>query len=106
MKLQRGRTPRESATPCSPTAAHRAVNDPSAGGGFSQWTGVPRHITGFHQDEHGDWVAELECGHGQHVRHDPPWQQRPWITTDAGRAGFIGTSLFCVRCGDPDRPDE
>jgi len=21
-------------------------------------------------------VADLECGHGQHVRHKPPWQER------------------------------
>ena len=29
-------------------------------------------VTGFHQDEEVHWVAELECGHNQHVRHDPP----------------------------------
>ena len=23
-------------------------------------------ITGYHQDEHDDWVAELACGHLQH----------------------------------------
>ncbi|MFT4728722.1 MAG: hypothetical protein ACI9UN_003235 [Granulosicoccus sp.] len=28
-------------------------------------------ITGFHQDDKADWVAELSCGHGQHVRHNP-----------------------------------
>ena len=25
-------------------------------------------IVGFHLDEYGDWVADLRCGHGQHVR--------------------------------------
>jgi hypothetical protein len=30
-------------------------------------------IIAFHQDEQGDWVADLACGHGQHVRHRPPW---------------------------------
>ena len=29
-------------------------------------------IVGFHVDEYGDWVADLQCGHGQHVRHQPP----------------------------------
>jgi len=36
---------------------------------------------GFHQDEDSDWVAALECGHSQHVRHDPPWMERPWVLT-------------------------
>ncbi|PYU03922.1 MAG: hypothetical protein DMG34_11865 [Acidobacteria bacterium] len=31
-----------------------------------------RKILGFHQDEHRDWVADLECGHTRHVRHNPP----------------------------------
>ena len=30
---------------------------------------MQRKITGFHLDEEGYWVAELECGHNQHVRH-------------------------------------
>jgi hypothetical protein len=59
---------------------------------------VPRRIIGFHQDDLGDWVADLECGHTQHVRHDPPWQQRPWVITESGRAEHLGTILMCVRC--------
>jgi hypothetical protein len=59
---------------------------------------IPRRITGFRQDEEGHWVAELECGHGQHVRHDPPWQLRPWVITEEGRARFLGTTLGCVLC--------
>jgi len=43
-------------------------------------------------------VAELECGHRQHVRHDPPWQLRPWVTTAAGRAAYLGVELRCVLC--------
>jgi hypothetical protein len=65
--------------------------------------GVPRRIVGFHQDEVGLWVADLECGHGQHVRHDPPWQLRPWVITPEGRANYIGTELRCVRCVEPER---
>ena len=30
-----------------------------------------RKIVDFHLDENLDWVAELECGHQQHVRHNP-----------------------------------
>src|SRR2546423_7108415 len=60
---------------------------------------IPRRIVGFHQDEESDWVAELECGHDQHVRHDPPWQTRAWVTTESGRRGFIGYRLTCVECG-------
>ena len=61
---------------------------------------VDRRITGFHQDDESHWVAELECGHGQHVRHDPPWQVRTWVTTPEGRAGRLGTTLNCVLCDD------
>jgi hypothetical protein len=64
--------------------------------------GIPRRIVGFHTDDEGYWVADLECGHGQHVRHDPPWQVRPWVLTPEGRAGFIGVRLGCVRCLDAD----
>ncbi|SMO86632.1 DUF3565 domain-containing protein [Fodinibius sediminis] len=60
-------------------------------------------ITGFHKDEEGDWVAELECGHNQHVRHDPPWQLRPWVTTKKRRESRIGHQLDCKKCdrGEP-----
>ncbi len=30
-----------------------------------------QRIAGYHQDSDGHWVAELECGHNQHVRHEP-----------------------------------
>jgi hypothetical protein len=59
---------------------------------------VKRRITGFHQDEEGHWVAELECGHTQHVRHQPPWRDREWVLTEASREQFIGTTLNCVEC--------
>ncbi len=57
-----------------------------------------RKIVGFHLDESGDWVAELECGHGQHVRHKPPWTMRPWVLTEEGRAEHIGRELDCKKC--------
>ncbi len=60
-------------------------------------------ITGFHTDEENDWVAELECHHGQHVRHDPPFINRPWVITLKGRNDKIGEKLNCLKCyrGEP-----
>jgi hypothetical protein len=57
-----------------------------------------RRIIGYHQDEHSDWVAELECGHNQHVRHNPPWFNRPWVVTPEGRAQMLGHELPCIEC--------
>jgi hypothetical protein len=59
---------------------------------------VKRRIVGFHRDAEQHWVAELECGHNQHVRHDPPWRERHWVTTTQGRAAAIGRALDCVKC--------
>jgi hypothetical protein len=59
---------------------------------------MKRHIVGFHQDEEDHWVADLECGHSQHVRHDPPWQVRNWVTTPEGRRDWHGKLLDCPRC--------
>jgi hypothetical protein len=59
---------------------------------------MDRRIVGFRQDDEGDWIAILECGHTQHVRHDPPWQVREWVTTPDGRQGRLGTILVCRIC--------
>ena len=61
---------------------------------------MQRTVIGFERDEEGHWVAKLECGHGQHVRHDPPWMVREWVTTEQGRARRIGTMLECKRCDE------
>lgn len=61
---------------------------------------MKQHITGFHQDDEGHWVAELACGHTRHVRHDPPWQLRPWVITEEGRAAKIGSTLGCKKCDE------
>jgi hypothetical protein len=60
-------------------------------------------IVGFHQDGQGDWIADLACGHGQHVRHRPPWELRPWVTTDTGRQAHLGKPLRCVRCDESSK---
>lgn len=59
---------------------------------------MQRHITGFHLDELGDWVAELDCHHQQHTRHKPPLVHRPWVLTQEGRDSMLGATLDCVRC--------
>ena len=55
-------------------------------------------IVGFHLDKENHWVAELACGHEQHVRHDPPWQNRPWVLTEQGRREKLGGMLECKKC--------
>src|SRR3569832_1186965 len=66
-----------------------------------------QNITGFHLDYEQDWVAELECGHNQHVRHWPPLIILPWVMTENGRAYKHKQTLHCKKCdiGAPrDRP--
>jgi len=62
-------------------------------------------ITGFHLDEEHHWVAELVCGHFQHVRHNPPWVERPWVITEAGRTNMLGQQLNCKKCDAGTPPD-
>ena len=57
-------------------------------------------ITGYHLDEEQHWVAELACGHNQHVRHNPPWSNRPWVTTPEGRMRMLGRELACKKCDE------
>jgi Protein of unknown function (DUF3565) len=70
-----------------------------------QLQGKSRKIVGFHFDEKLDWVAELECGHQQLVRHNPPWIDRHWVTTAEGRQEHIGGELNCLACL-PDEPQK
>jgi hypothetical protein len=69
------------------------VNSPKA-----QAVGLPRKIVDFHLGECCDWVADLECGHRQHVRHSPPWTIRHSVTTPEGRLEHIGYELPCLVC--------
>jgi len=65
---------------------------------------VERSITGYHQDDAGDWVAELACGHNQHVRHRPPFQLRAWVLDPDGRLGRLRTPLNCPLCDRCELP--
>mmetsp|Transcript_20269 Transcript_20269/g.29397 ORF Transcript_20269/g.29397 Transcript_20269/m.29397 type:complete len:137 (+) Transcript_20269:69-479(+) len=61
-------------------------------------TVIKQPIVGYHKDEENHWVAELECGHFQHVRHNPPMTERPWVLTEEGRRSFLGYKLVCKKC--------
>ncbi|MDD2162616.1 DUF3565 domain-containing protein [Pseudomonas sp. MIL19] len=52
----------------------------------------------FRQDEHGDWLAVLSCGHTQHVRHQPPWQNRAWVLDATQRKAQRGKPFRCGWC--------
>jgi hypothetical protein len=64
---------------------------------------MKRKIAAFHQDELSDWVADLDCGHTQHVRHHPPFQTRPWVVSAEGRLSHLGIELDCKTCDEEPR---
>lgn len=55
-------------------------------------------IIGFDTDEENHWVAKLHCGHNQHVRHQPPFINRPWVINEITRMEKLGHKLNCVKC--------
>ncbi|MGH8427604.1 MAG: DUF3565 domain-containing protein [Gammaproteobacteria bacterium] len=59
---------------------------------------MKQSIIGYHRDGEGQWVAELACGHFQHVRHNPPWINRPWVSSEQGRRSMLGFPLECKKC--------
>ena len=65
---------------------------------------MQRAIAGFHHDDGGEWVAELSCGHGQHIRHHPPFWVCAWVLTAEGRAEKLGAELNCVLCDRFEMP--
>jgi hypothetical protein len=62
-------------------------------------------IIGFHKDEEDDWVAQLNCGHFQHVRHNPPFINRPWVITEESRNSMLGYPLNCKKCDHAEPKD-
>ncbi len=59
---------------------------------------MKQKIIDFYKDENSDWVALLSCGHTQHTRHNPPWQNRKWVLNIKTRQQKIGTLLVCKIC--------
>ncbi|MGO4998900.1 DUF3565 domain-containing protein [Oceanisphaera sp. W20_SRM_FM3] len=53
------------------------------------------------QDQEQPWVAELKCGHLQPVRYQPPFSNRPWVMTQAGRTAMLGYLLACKKWALP-----
>ena len=66
---------------------------------------MERSITGYHHDDAGEWVAELACGHNQHVRHRPPFQLRAWVLDADGRRARLGSPLDCPLCDRCEVPE-
>jgi hypothetical protein len=40
------------------------------------------------------------------MRHDPPWQSRPWTATAQGRAAKLGVRVNCLKCDRNEPPAE
>ena len=59
---------------------------------------MERKIVAFRQDDAGDWIAVMECGHTRHMRHRPPWEERLWVLTESGRRSRLGAVLDCRAC--------
>ncbi len=64
-----------------------------------------RTIVGWHRGDDGDWVADLSCLHGQHVRHAPPFRLAPWVEDADRRVERIGTAWDCPLCDRVEPPD-
>ena len=67
---------------------------------------MKRAILSFCRDDQGDWVANLDCGHGQHVRHRPPFVNRPWVECETTRTAMLGIELDCPRCDRMEWPED
>jgi hypothetical protein len=59
---------------------------------------VEHAIVGFQLDGAGEWVAELACGHRQHV-------PRPWVLDAEGRRQNLGKPLECRLCAQALSPE-
>src|SRR5438132_5030592 len=79
-----------------PRDRHRSaslITSKPAHAGSTREAMMLRKIIGFHQDDAQDWVADLECRHKQHVRHTPPWLNRPWGVSAEGRRSRLGYTV-------------
>jgi hypothetical protein len=62
-------------------------------------------ITGYLQDDAGHWVAKLDCGHHEQMRHDPPTANNAWVLTHKGRNDKVGVVMICKKCIAGTPPD-
>ncbi|WP_457981694.1 DUF3565 domain-containing protein [Ectopseudomonas composti] len=51
-------------------------------------------------------MAVLSCGHTQHVRHRPPWQNRLWVLDPEQRHIRLGSLFPCGWCAMDRSYDE
>ena len=65
---------------------------------------MERRIVGFECDAAGDWVAQLDCLHRQHVRNRPPLWSLPWVDDDVAREQHVGAPLACALCDRTEIP--
>ena len=66
---------------------------------------MKRKIVDFDTDDENHWRAELECGHYQHMRHDPPLRNREWVLDPDERTNRIGVEIDCLKCDLPEDSD-
>ena len=59
---------------------------------------MDRRIVSFRIDDDGHWVGVLDCHHGRHFRHQPPWWRCEWVQTNDGRQARIGQLTDCPKC--------
>lgn len=67
---------------------------------------MQRQIVSFGLDDDSHRIAQLDCGHLQHVRHDPPLVSRPWVLSEEGRQTQMGALLDCVQCDRSELPED
>ncbi len=67
---------------------------------------MKRQMVAFHLDPQNNWVADLDCGHGQQAQHNPPFENRPWTTNEEGWKSKLGVTLNCVCCEDLELPHD
>jgi hypothetical protein len=72
----------------------------------AQVAGIRRKIIDYLSDEAFDWIADLELGHQQHLRHNPPWTNRHWVTTPQGRLDQYRPRIAVLNLYTLPKPNE
>jgi hypothetical protein len=92
-------------TRCSPRQRRSEVSELEFRRNKIYW-GMNKAIVAYHKDEENHWVAELVCGHFQHVRNNPPGVNRSRVESKAGRDSMLGRELGCKKCDTGAPPDK